>query len=92
MDLVTISIVTIAIILFIAIPGFLLSMAIFPRKEDLDPVERVGLSVVLGLTPVFLLYFGDKNFSIPITDYTTLATFLLVSLAGYVGWRYRVRK
>ncbi|RLI92510.1 MAG: hypothetical protein DRO89_01995 [Candidatus Altiarchaeales archaeon] len=92
MDLVAISIVTIAIILFIAIPGFLLSMAIFPRKEDLDPVERVGLSVILGLTPFFLLYFGDRNFSIPITDYTTLATFLLVSLAGYVGWRYRIKK
>ncbi len=92
MDLVTIFIVTIAIILFIVIPGFFLSMAIFPKKEDLDPVERAGLSMILGLTPVFLLYFGDKNFSIPITDYTTLATFLLVSLIGYAGWKYRLKK
>lgn len=92
MDLVTIVIVTASIILFIAIPGFLLTMALFPRKEDLDPVERAGLSTILGLTPVFLLYFGDKNFSIPITDYSTLATFLLVSLAGYAGWQYRIKK
>jgi len=92
MDLVTISIVTIAIISFIVIPGFLLSMALFPKKEDLDPVERAGLSMILGLAPVFLLYFGDKNFSIPITDYTTLATFLLVSIAGYAGWQYRIKK
>jgi uncharacterized membrane protein len=92
MELLSISIVTLAIVSFIVIPGFLLSKALFPRKEDLDPVERAGLSMILGLTPVFLLYFGDKNFSIPITDYTTIATFLLVSLAGYAGWQYRMRK
>jgi uncharacterized membrane protein len=92
MDLVSISIVTLAIISFIAIPGFLLSMALFPGREDLDPVERAGLSVILGLTPVFLLYFGDKNFSIPIEDYTTVGAFLLVSLVGYAGWQYRKRE
>ncbi len=92
MEVLQISIVAISIISFITIPGFMLSMALFPRREDIDPVERAGVSVILGMSSFFLLYFGDKNFSIPITDYTTLTTFILVSLIGYAGWQYRIKK
>lgn len=81
-----------AIILFLMVPGLMLSLALFPRRADLDPVERAGLSIILGLTPVFLLYFLDKNVSMPINAYTTSAMFLLVSFAGFAGWQYQKRR
>ncbi len=92
MELLSIIVITLFILAFIGIPGFMLSLALFPKKEDLDSIERAGLSTVLGLTPVFLLYFLDKNFSMPIDSYTSSAMFFLISLVGYMGWKYKKRK
>jgi len=92
MDLSTIIFVSIGIILLILIPGFALSLALFPRKRDLDTVERIGLSFVLGLTPQFILYFGDKNLFIPVNFYTTLISIILTSFVGIVIWFFRREK
>jgi len=92
MEVITMAEVAIGMILTILVPGVLLSLALFPRKKDLDPVERLGVGAVLGLTPQFLLYFGDKNFYLPITTFTTTATVVLVSLLGLAVWQVRVKK
>ncbi len=91
MELFTIATGTILIILMILIPGVSLSLALFPRREELDPVERLGISVVLGLTPQFLLYFGNKNLFVSITTLTTAGTMLLVTLIALAIWRFRLR-
>lgn len=92
MDLFTIATGTILIILLILIPGISLSLALFPKKEELDPVERIGVSFVLGLTPQFLLYFGDKNLFVSTTTLTTAGTILLVTLIGLAIWRLRLKR
>jgi len=92
MEVITIAEVAVGMILLILVPGILLSLALFPRKKDLDPVERLGVGAVLGLTPQFLLYFGDKNLYLPITEFTSTATVVLVSLVGLAIWLVRVKK
>lgn len=92
MDLATIVIGTSGMILLVFIPGISLTMALFPRKKDLELVERLGVSLVLGLMPQFLLYFGSKNFFIPINTVTTSATILLTTLIGIAVWWIRSKK
>ncbi len=92
MDLATIIIGTFGMILLVFIPGISLTMAIFPKKEDLELIERLGVSLVLGFIPQFLLYFGSKNFFIPINTVTTSATILLVTLIGILVWWIRSKK
>jgi uncharacterized membrane protein len=92
MDLVTILIGTFGMILVVFIPGISLTMALFPKKEDLELIERLGVSLVLGLVPQVILYFGSKNFFVSIDAINTAATILLVSLIGIVVWWIRSRK
>jgi len=89
MEVFTVTLITVSMILLIFIPGFLLSLAFYPRKDEIDSIERAGLSLVLGLFPQFLLYFADKNFFIPINAITSYMTILLVSLVGLGVWLHR---
>jgi len=76
-------------ILLIAVPGFLLSLALYPSKKEIDVMERAGLTIVLGLMPQLLLYFADKNLFIPINSISSYLAILFVSLAGLGVWFYR---
>ena len=89
MDLLVILGVVAAITAFIAIPGLMLTFALFPKKDDITGIERAGLSTILGLTPVVVQYALDKNFSVPINTTTTLGVFLLVSFVGLAVWQLR---
>lgn len=92
MDFNTILITSLGIILLIFIPGVSLSLALFPRKEDLDIVERVGLSLILGLTPQFILYFLGKNFFVPADFLTSSLVIILVSAIGILIWLIRKKR
>jgi len=92
MEVYKIFLISVSTIILIFVPGFMLSMAIFPRKDELDNIERVGISFVLGLMPQFLLYFADKNLFIPINTLTSYISIVLVSLIGLVIWFYRVNR
>ncbi|MEA1925333.1 MAG: hypothetical protein U9M95_05625 [Candidatus Altiarchaeota archaeon] len=89
MDIVTVTLTAVSMMLFIAVPGFMLSLALFPSRKEIDVMERAGVTFVLGLMPQFLLYFADKNMYIPINSITSYMTVLLVSLAGLGIWFYR---
>lgn len=89
MELLTVVIVSAAMIAFVLVPGLMLSFAFFPKTEELSNIERIGVSLCLGLTPVLLLYALDKNFSVPINTYTTAGIFFFVSLIGYFVWWLR---
>ena len=78
------------ILLMIFAPGIALCYAIFPKKDELNIVERVGLSFILGLTPTFVLYILEKNFMIPLTRMTATTAIALITLAGFIT--YEIRK
>lgn len=80
---------TVGIMLLVLIPGLSVSLAIFPRKDELDAVERFGFSFVFGLIPQLIQYFLDKNLNVPITTSTTLGIIAFVTAAGLAVWTLR---
>lgn len=80
---------TIIIIGIVFISGFCLALAIFPKKDEIDILERLGLSVILGFTPFVLLYFFDKNFGVPINFITSVLFVFIVCIVGLIVWAYR---
>jgi len=69
-------------------PGYALMAALFPRKEDLDPIERIALSLGLSIAVVPLIGLG-LNYSPwgirldPILASITLFILLAAAIAAY---------
>jgi len=80
------------IIGIVMLSGFCLTLAIFPKKDEIDTLDRLGLSVILGFMPFVLLYFFDKNFNVPINFITSVLFVLTVCIAGLLIWMYRKNK
>ena len=80
-----------ALFILLFIPGLLLTLAIFPKRKDLDIVERIAFSFIFGLTPIFLIYFGDKNFNLAINAVTALILWMLVCVIGGGVWFLRTK-
>ncbi|MBU0762397.1 MAG: hypothetical protein KKD39_05175 [Candidatus Altiarchaeota archaeon] len=76
----------------VLVPGFAISLAIFPKRDSLNFVERAGLSMVFGFLPSFIAYFNAKNLSIPITDFTAPATIALTTLFASAVWAVRISR
>ena len=82
---------TIGILAIILIPGIALSLAIFPRKQDIGTVERIGISIIFGFVPMFIQYFLDKNFSIPINTPNTYFAIEAITALGIIIWIIRLK-
>ncbi len=80
------------IIGIVVISGFCLTLAIFPKKNEIEILERLGLSVILGFTPFVLLYFFDKNFNVPINFITSVLFVLGTCVIGLAAWMLRKSK
>ncbi|NCN65154.1 MAG: hypothetical protein GW779_04555 [Candidatus Altiarchaeum hamiconexum] len=77
------------IIGIVVISGFCLTLAIFPKRDEIEIIERLGLSVILGFTPFVMLYFFDKNFNVPINFITSVLFVVIVCIAGLAIWIHR---
>lgn len=88
MDLASVIVTTIGILSVILIPGISLSYAFFPKQRIL---ERLSISLLLGMTPQLVLYFLDKNFFIPTTTQTTFTTITILTITGGAIWLIRRR-
>jgi Protein of unknown function (DUF1616) len=70
------------------IPGFAFTLALFPRREDISPVERLAFSFVLSISSVLIVVlFIDMALHIPTTAFNIAAsllsfTFLCFALFG----------
>lgn len=80
------------IIGIVVISGFCLTLAIFPKKNEIEILERLGLSVILGFTPFVLLYFFDKNFNVPINFITSVLFVLGTCVIGLAVWMFKKSK
>lgn len=85
---------SVIIIGIVMISGFCLTLAIFPKRNEIDTIERLGLSVILGFTPFVMLYFFDKNFNVPINFITSVFFVAVVCVSGLVirWWRLGAAK
>jgi hypothetical protein len=91
MDFMHILVGSIGILAFILIPGIALSLAIFPRKQDIGNVERIGMSLFFGVVPTFIQYFLDKNFSFPINTANTYLIIEATTALGIMIWVIRLK-
>ncbi|MDD5112330.1 MAG: DUF1616 domain-containing protein [Candidatus Altiarchaeota archaeon] len=89
MEFQSIVIGTAALMLIVAVPGYAITLALFPRKDELDFVERLGFSFALGFVPWMVQYILAKNLGFPVTMETTLGLISLVTAAGLIGWKLR---
>ncbi len=83
------AVIIVGIVMF---SGFCLTLALFPKNDEIDILDRLGLSVILGFTPYVVLYFLDKNFNVPINFLTSVLCFMIIIVAGLAVWRYRIMK
>jgi len=81
--------VMIDVFLVILIPGFLISWALFPKKENLRMSERLAMSLGLGLLPMLLLMIMNMALEVKVTFLTDLIVLLLVSIVAVVVFLYR---
>jgi len=89
MDIPSVFIGTFSMILLVLIPGLALSLALFPKKDEIDVIERLGFSFVFGLLPQLIQYFLDKNLNVPITTTTTYGLIAAITLASLLVWKMR---
>ena len=89
MDIPSIIAGTIGIMVLIIVPGLALSLALFPKKDQLDFIERLGFSFVLGLIPQLFQYFLDKNLGVPINTAITLGIIASITALGLLVWKFR---
>jgi len=82
------AIIGLPLVLFI--PGFALSYAFFPKKKDLDLMERIALSFGLSFALIPLaVFFLNKFLKIPITIYSSFSIILALTLIGFIVWKKR---
>lgn len=68
--------------LFITIPGFLISLALFPKRDQIGIFERVFYSMVFGLSAPFLLTVLNMVLGVGVNFLTSLLVTLIVSVAA----------
>ncbi len=82
------AIIGLSLVLFI--PGYALSFAFFPKKNDIDLLERITLGFGLSVAIIPLsVFFMNKFFKIPITFYSSLALTIVITLIGIILWKKR---
>ena len=82
------AIIGLPLVLFI--PGYALSYAFFPKKKDLDLMERIVLSFGLSFALIpLVVFFMNKFLKIPITVYSSFSIIVAISLIGVIVWKKR---
>jgi len=69
--------------LVLFLPGYTLIAALFPRKDDLDAIERVALSfgLSIAITPLLGLALNYTPFGIRLAPVLTVLSVFTISLA-----------
>jgi uncharacterized membrane protein len=78
----TIMLLILEMFVFILIPGFLLCLALFPKRKAFSMSERVALSLGLGLTPPFLLTLLNTTLEVKVNFVSALLVFLISCIIG----------
>lgn len=68
----------------ILIPGFLLSLALFPKRTAMAMSERLGLSFGLGLASPFILTLLNISLGVRVNLVSSMMTFFFLSALGLI--------
>ncbi|GAH85820.1 unnamed protein product, partial [marine sediment metagenome] len=84
--------VFIGLILVIFLPGFSLSAMLFPKRDDLDVIERIALSFILSvaIVPLLGLILNFTSFGIRLVPVLIILSIFTISLS-LVAWIRRLK-
>ncbi|MCD6092673.1 MAG: DUF1616 domain-containing protein [Candidatus Aenigmarchaeota archaeon] len=75
------------------LPGFALSWAFFPKKDEVDWIERIALSFGLSIALVPLsVFYLNFLFHVPINLVNVSVVILVLIAVGYVGYKQRTER
>jgi len=75
------------------LPGFALSWAFFPQKNEIDWIERIALSFGLSIAVVPLVVFNlNYLFGVNINLQNITVVTIIIIIAGYLGYIERTKK
>ncbi|OPY37219.1 MAG: hypothetical protein A4E34_00012 [Methanoregula sp. PtaU1.Bin006] len=78
-------------LLVLFIPGYVLSLVIFPFKKDLESSRRLALSLVLSIASVLLLVlFSDIFLGIDSTPQNIVTIILVFSAVSVIIWKIEI--
>jgi len=82
----SISFLIIEVLIVLIIPGFLLSLALFPKRKRMSISERFALSFGLGLAAPFLLALLNITLEVRVEFITSLLVVVFLSIVGILGF------
>jgi len=85
----TITLLLLEMIVVMVIPGFLLSLAVFPKRSAMSMSERLALSFGLGLTGPLVLYVLNIAMNVPVNAMLSLLVFVGLCVVGLAGFLQR---
>ena len=92
MDLIAIVLGIAAIALAVSIPGYALSLAIFPKKKDLDIFERAAFSFILSIAvPGIVLLAGNMLLGIGINFISASIAYIAIAAIEFIAFALRSR-
>jgi uncharacterized membrane protein len=91
MDLILIPRAIAGYILILFIPGYALTLALYPTREELPFIERLALSFVLSIVGVMIsVLFADIYLGIDVTPVNIVVTTLIVTSLAALVWQVRI--
>jgi len=83
----------IALLFAIFVPGYMLSFALFPRKNEIDWMERVGLSFAMSVIFIpLLLFLLNSLFAVKLDQFSSWAAVIFFIVIGIIGYLFRSRE
>ncbi|MBU1121041.1 MAG: DUF1616 domain-containing protein [archaeon] len=83
----------IILVLVITLPGYFLTLAFFPKKEEIDSIERLTFSLVFSISFLPLLVLIENQlFSIPIDYSSAFGSLIALIVLGFVIWMIRTER
>jgi uncharacterized membrane protein len=91
MDLLLIPRAIVGYILILFVPGYALTLALYPTREELLLIERIALSFVLSVVGVMIsVLFADLYLGIDVTPVNIVVITLIVTFLAALIWQARL--
>lgn len=82
-----------AILFALIVPGYCLTLAAFPRRSDIDMLERLAFSLVFSIVFLpLLMLIENQLLGIPINQVSSIASVLILIIAGLKIWMIRTSR
>ncbi|MFA4907395.1 MAG: DUF1616 domain-containing protein [archaeon] len=92
-DILSLATGIIILVIVLIVPGYFLALGFFPKRKDLDAIERATFSLVFSIIFIPLAMLVENLLlGIRINQLSVWGTVLFLVLAGVVAWFVRTRK